>query len=75
MQSYAEVPSWLKDVPLPGMILSRVALQPLLATVNQGVVVSLVGGGFTSTGNLYSGDRYTAVATLVQVPPRVAAFY
>lgn len=71
----AEVPSWLKDVRVPGMTLSRVALEEPLAAENQGVVVSLIGGGFTATGNLYSGDRYSAVATLVQVPPSVAACF
>lgn len=49
------------------MILSRVSLQPPLGEGNKGVVVSLVGGGFSGSQNLYSEDRYSAVATLVQV--------
>lgn len=66
------MPQWLEDVRLPGMILSRVALQPPLGKSNQGVVVALIQGGFTDAGNLFSADRYYAAATLVQVPPPVA---
>jgi hypothetical protein len=64
----AELPGWLQDVLVPGVILYKAALQPPLGEGTQGVVVSLVGGGFSDTGSLFSGDRYSAVATLVQVP-------